>query len=151
MCTRSFQQEHPTTKGNQRNQSPCRQSEDSPTGQPAKNHAKAGGVCKPKRQRIRPKHFMGLDSEAKRAKEPTCKKVPHEYNPIQNAQQARGIARVQKGLINIVYGYVCMRKGCMRMQESPGANAGKSPTSIIRSIMHNRQEEEPKCNKVRTM
>jgi hypothetical protein len=36
----------------------------------------------------------------------------------------------------------------MRMQESPGANAGKSPTSIIRSRMHNRQEEEPKCDKV---
>ena len=42
---------------------------------------------------------MGLDREAQRAQEPTCKGVPHECDPFHDAEQARRRARVQYGLI----------------------------------------------------
>jgi hypothetical protein len=48
------------------------------------------------------KHFMGLDREAQRAQEPTCKRVPHECDPFHDARRARKRARMQYGLINVV-------------------------------------------------
>ena len=78
----------------------CKLTEGSPTGQHAKNHDKASGVCKPKRQQIRQSHEWAW------------------------TEKHRG-------------------------HGSP--HAKESPMSVIRSMMHTRQEEEPECNMDRSM
>ena len=54
----------------------CRLTEGSPTGQHAKNHDKASGVCKPKRQQIRQSHEWAWTEKHRGHGSPHAKESP---------------------------------------------------------------------------
>ena len=58
----------------------CKLTEGSPTGQHAKNHDKASGVCKPKRQQIRQSHEWAWTEKHRGHGSPHAKESPiHVY------------------------------------------------------------------------